>query len=633
MKLNSAILLFILFVFPASLLLAQNKPENYYLFPVRTGEVNYLAGNMGELRSNHFHSGIDIKTGGVEGLPVAAAAEGYISRIKVSAWGYGNALYIQHPNGETTVYGHLQRFRDDIQQYVRAAQYKEKTFEIEVFPEKDIFPVKRGALIAYSGNTGGSGGPHLHFEIRDRNQEVLNPLKYGFEEIKDNVPPRIEKIALITLEKDARVNDLFGRFEFDVVRSGNDYYLKSPVAIHGKVGLEVLGYDQANGASNRNGIACFETFVDNDQIFNANIAKFSFSETRDVLVFHNYAAYQKTGQRFYKLYIDDGNNLPFYKESKSNGILEVKDSSTHTVSINFYDSYENKSNVTFKVYNRLPPAHAQTKAVQTKSENFSEVFENVLKISSSILKGKSNTASVYANRLVYDQQPAYTVSDRAIYLWDLKQGLPDSILIGNDTWKFNFEAMVPSTSTFSLYTSFANIYFPKRALFDTLFVQASYWQDDKNEIFGISQDLYPLQRNITITLKPRLDYLNKERTQVYSVSATGRYNFEGGEWQNGHIKFNTRNFGNYTLLTDSVAPEIKPVKLNKQEVSFVITDDLSGIFSYEAFINNEWLLMNYDYKRSLIWSEKLTPDVPLEGDFMLKVKDQAGNESIYTTKL
>lgn len=627
------LILFIITVSPFAFLFAQSNQQDYYIFPIRPGEVNHLSGNMGELRSTHFHSGIDIKTGGVVGLPVHAAADGYISRIKMSAWGYGNALYVLHPNGETTVYGHLQRYAEDIANYVREAQYKDKTFEIELFPEKDRFPVSQGEIIGYSGNTGGSGGPHLHFEIRDKNQEALNPLKYNFEEIRDNIAPEIKSVALVTLEKDARVNNLFGRFEFDIERSGASYTLKEPVAVHGKIGIEVLGYDQANGASNRNGIAKIETYLDNQLVFRQHIAKFAFNETRDILVLYDYPTYKKTGRRFYKLFVDDGNQLPFYQVAKENGTITLQDSSTHEVVVNFWDSYENKSTLRFKIFNVLPSPVVATALAGEENLNFSEVYGNVLKVSSLLKDGKENMAAIYANRLVYEQKPDYRLSPNAVYLWDLQRGLPDSILIGNETWKFNFRAMVPSQSTFRLFTPHADIYFPRKSLFDTLYIQTSYWQDGEKEVFGISEDLFPLQRNIAVTLKPKLAYANKKRTHIYRINSPGNYIFEGGEWQNEQIKFNTRTFGDYTLLTDTLPPEVKPLKLSKEKIEFVIADELSGIYSYETFVDGEWLLMHYDYKRNLIWSDRLHKDTPLNGELVLKVKDQAGNEYVFTTKL
>ncbi len=630
MKLNRRLIPIILIFIPFVNSIAQNS--NYYIFPIRTGQQNFLSGNMGEMRSNHFHAGIDIKTGGVEGLPIYAAADGFISRIKTSSWGYGNALYVQHPNGESTVYAHLLNYSDPIQDYVRAAQYAQKTFEIELFPERDKFPVKQGEVIAFSGNTGGSGGPHLHFEIRDKNQEVLNPLTYKFSEVVDNIPPDIDRIALITLEKDARINDQFGRFEFSLSQSGSKYQIKESISLHGLVGIELLGYDRANGANNRNGISCIETFMDEELIFYQNIAKFSFSETRDILAFHNYPIYKQTGRRFYKLYVDEGNSLPFYSQTKNKGKLKIEHSSKHQVTINAYDAYQNKSQVSFQVIHKEPASQLNASAKNTGSSG-SEIIKNTLKITSQTRGLEQNSGLFFANRMQYQRNPDYTHGVNSIYLWDLSKGLPDSVIINHETWKYGFDALIPSGKTFNLYKKRFNVYFPKTALYDTLYFTSEYGQDGKSELFSIGNDIFPLRKNIYVTLKPSLSYKNKEKTHVYSVSSSGSYNFEGGDWENSNIKFNTRNFGKFTILADTIPPRITPIRVNKDELRFTITDGLSGIHSYEASINDEWILMQYDYKRDLIWSDKLNKNLPFSGNLVLRVKDQAGNIAEHKTKL
>ena len=151
-------------------------PKNYFIAPMDI--PLQLAGNFGELRPNHFHTGIDITTHGVEGVPVKAAADGYVSRIKIGPWGYGRVVYVTHPNGYTTVYGHLSKLNGTLDHYVENNQYANESFEVELFPKPEEFPVKKGEVIAYSGNTGNTTGPHLHFEVRPEGGEPADPLPW-----------------------------------------------------------------------------------------------------------------------------------------------------------------------------------------------------------------------------------------------------------------------------------------------------------------------------------------------------------------------------------------------------------------------------------------------------------------------
>jgi len=304
--------------------LSQEKASTLsYMLPVRPGEVNFLSGTMGELRSNHFHAGIDIKTSGIQGLSVYAAEEGYISRIKISIGGYGNTLYMTHKDGSSTVYAHLREFQKELGDYVREAQYQNQSFVIELFPHKDEFRFDKGAVIAYSGNSGSSSGPHLHFEIRDEKQHLLNPLEFRFPEIKDQIPPVVKQIALVTLDINSRINGKFGRFEFNVQRVGTHFYIDQPIEVFGRVGVELLAHDKLDGAPNKNGIPFVDVELDKKRTFYQGISSFSFSDSRNIFVHTNYPVSTLTRKRFAKLYIDDGNELKFYKSDLNRGISKI----------------------------------------------------------------------------------------------------------------------------------------------------------------------------------------------------------------------------------------------------------------------------------------------------------------------
>ena len=224
-------ILIIFLIFWSSILSGQN---NYYSAPVKIPML--LSGNFAELRSNHFHSGIDIKTQGVTGFPVYSVADGFISRIVVSPTGYGNALYINHPNGTTTVYGHLQSFRDAIAKYVKENQYLQKSFKVDLKVSQGEFQIKKDDIIAKSGNSGSSGGPHLHFEIRDTESEnPLNPLKYNFD-IKDTIPPKILSLMMTPLSDDSYVIDDTRKRRFPIVFYDGKYHIKNNLAVRVQAG-------------------------------------------------------------------------------------------------------------------------------------------------------------------------------------------------------------------------------------------------------------------------------------------------------------------------------------------------------------------------------------------------------------
>jgi murein DD-endopeptidase MepM/ murein hydrolase activator NlpD len=227
-------------------------PKNYFQAPL--GVPLYLAGNFGELRSNHFHSGLDMKTQGREGLNVYAAADGYVSRIKISPWGYGKTIYIDHPNGYTTVYAHLQGFKGYIAKKVNIYQYQKESWEIDWYPADTLMRVKKGDIIALSGNTGGSGGPHLHFEIRETESEFpVNPLLFGFK-IKDNIKPTIKSMAVFPLNDTSYVNGKNTVQRFQIVKENGTYVLKygSSINAYGEIGVGIETIDKLNDVSNRN---------------------------------------------------------------------------------------------------------------------------------------------------------------------------------------------------------------------------------------------------------------------------------------------------------------------------------------------------------------------------------------------
>ncbi|RLD20580.1 MAG: M23 family peptidase, partial [Bacteroidetes bacterium] len=345
-------LVFIFLLFAGSWGFSQPAEEEfgYYLFPIKPGVRNTLAGTMGELRSSHFHTGIDIRTGGQQGLAVLAAAEGYVSRIKVSGGGYGNTVYVLHPNGKTTVYAHLKSFRKDLEAFVKEAQYRNESFEVNLFPKANQFSVDRGDTLALSGNSGSSGGPHLHFDIRDENQDLLNPLKFGFSEVVDTRKPYAKSLAIIGFNENARIEGEFGRSEFNIIQQGSDYALKDTINALGVLGLELYAWDRMNGTRFKTGINEINFTIDEKETFGQTINTWSFSRARSFYQHINYQSLVTSGKRYHKLYIDNGNALNFYEPVPERGQFIIEEGKYYHGKISMSDSYGNTSYVHFVIH-------------------------------------------------------------------------------------------------------------------------------------------------------------------------------------------------------------------------------------------------------------------------------------------
>ncbi len=309
-----------------SVLFAQDDiPQNYFIKPLEIPTV--LAGSFGELRSNHFHSGLDIKTQGRTGLHVLASASGYVSRIKISHYGYGKALYITHPNGYVTVYGHLDGFAGGIKDYIKEKQYEAESYEIELFPNPDELPVTQGQLVAYSGNTGSSGGPHVHFEIRDKNERPMNAQLFGVA-VPDNSSPVIHDLVVYPLSDSSSVNSSSSRQRLKFTKQPDGSFLSEKVTAYGPIGFAVGTIDRQDGATNSNGIYKIETRFNGTKNLEVVMDKFSFAETRYLNRMIDYALYETERDRVQKLFIERNNPLSIYKQEQNKGILNLTQEGT-----------------------------------------------------------------------------------------------------------------------------------------------------------------------------------------------------------------------------------------------------------------------------------------------------------------
>jgi len=327
--------------------LNSSYPADYFRSPLNIPLI--LSGTFGELRTNHFHAGLDLKTQQKEGLYVFAAAEGYISRIKISHWGYGKAIYIKHPNGYTTVYAHLQKFNNRIEAYIKQQQYKKESFEIQLFPSSKELPISKNEIIALSGSTGGFVGPHLHFEIRDtKTEKPINPMLFGYN-ISDVKKPRINTLMGYSLDNSSHINRIGVPLKLTLINLKNGELLAKKINAFGNIGFGINAFDQLDGAYNRNGLYSLTLLVNGEKVHEFKATSFSFSESKYINLLIDYERLENLNQRIQKCFTVPSNKLSLYNKSYKNGYINVKDGLTYNVEIIAKDYKGNKQKVTIPI--------------------------------------------------------------------------------------------------------------------------------------------------------------------------------------------------------------------------------------------------------------------------------------------
>ncbi|WP_121667606.1 M23 family metallopeptidase [Mesonia aquimarina] len=540
---------------------AQNSyPQDYFKNPLDVPLI--LSGTFGELRSNHFHSGMDIKTQQRIGLNVLASAEGYVSRIKISHYGYGKALYIQHPNGYTSVYGHLNKFSPKIEAYIKKRQYQEESYEIQVFPQTEDLQVKQDEVIAFSGNSGGSGGPHLHFEIRDSQQRPINPLHFGIE-IKDTYTPIVKNILVYPEGETAHVNGIQKRQQLRLIPKGNGVYETESLKAHGKIGFGISTIDRLNYAANQNGVFKISSFLNGSQLFEADFSRFSFAESRYINRFIDYDYYKNKRNRVQKLFIEPNNPLSILKQFHHNGFITVKDSLDYIYTINVED-----------------------------------------------FKGNISTVKI-------------PIKDQA---------LTTAEIITEDIIKTDYFARANEAVAFD--EGKFDVYIPKGALYDDVYFQLN----TEGESITIGNDAIPLHKNISIGFDVS-HYTEEDKKQLYiaRMSDWGTPYYEDTYKKRNRFTVRTRTFGTYKLMSDTKPPRITPINFregkwmsNYRFLKFKIADDETGISSYRATINGEFILMEYDYKTdSLVYDFNDNVVNITENNLKIIVVDNVGNSTTF----
>ena len=331
---------------PAPEVIAAAYPKDYFQRPVN--EEIKMTGTFGELRSDHFHSGLDIKSNtGRVGQPILAAAEGFVDRIQVQAGGYGNVLYLKHPNGYTTVYAHLDAFSADLQQYVREAQYKSQRFEVNLHPPDGLFKIKQGQQIGRMGNSGGSTGPHLHFEIRhSATQKVLNPLLFGIP-VQDKVAPEIRDMKVYFLDEQRGV---IGSKAFPINRQKDGTYgLEGDTVLLGgwRIGFGVKTYDGMSGFRNDNGVYAVSLYADDQLAYEWRMDELDFDESRYLNAHIDYSVFKRYGAWFHRCFVLPGDLLSNYAHTETLGSIPIYAEKPVKILLKVVDAGGNACTITF----------------------------------------------------------------------------------------------------------------------------------------------------------------------------------------------------------------------------------------------------------------------------------------------
>lgn len=588
-----------------------NYPKNYLANPLEFPVS--LSGGYGEIRPNHFHAGIDLRTQQAINKNVHAAADGYVWRIMINMRGYGKAIYIKHPAGYVTLYAHCTAYAPEIEKWVRMYQYENRQAEFDVYPDSTLFPVRQGDLIAFSGNTGSSGGPHVHFEVRDSKGEVaINPLHFGYIDT-DELKPYFSSITLYPLSNTSYINKKITDVSFDADLRDGVYtavyehrkkirkrkYKVTPdtIRVWGTFGLGVEVFDRLQGI--RTNINKIEVFVDEKLNFAYKLDEFKFAETRNINALIDYEDRVTQGEKTQKLFLQPNEKLSFIRKDLGNGEITFTDNAVHTIRVVATDVFNNVGTLQFVV--KSEPEYAELKPHPDKT---------------------------YDRVIMYNRDEVFTTPE-------------------------------------------VEVKFPKDVLYDTLFFhydRSMRRPGLASAVHRIHSPLTALADNIEIKIKvENVSASERDKLVIATVGGKGGVGSSiGGTYKDGWITAKSVYFGTYAAVLDSKAPSIslrtktsepefiikkgkrgkvKKVRVKKKkgrkgknaeaaaprvlsEYNFTISDNLSGIGRWDAYIDGTWVLCEFDPKSATLtyhFDENMTPT---SGCFRLEVQDKVGNKAV-----
>lgn len=525
-----------------------------------------LSGNFAELRNNHFHSGIDIRTFTI-GKKVYSVADGFISRIKISPFGYGRAIYIYHPNGYTTVYGHLNRFNKKIENFITNKQYKNKSFAIDINLKKDVLNVKKSEIIAFSGNSGSSAGPHLHYEIRETASEYpINPLVNDIK-VKDTRKPKIRKLHIYPIDQYSSINGKNIKKSYSVIMGKYGYFLKGnpQILVNGNIGFALETNDYLNNTNAKCGVYNIKTIVNDSMVSEIEFNKFSFANTRYINTHMDYALNKRYRKRIHKTYKEKNDKLCIYKNMQNRGISYFDTKKLNKIKFICTDVQGNQAKLNIKI---------------TSTDNNTNYI------------AKECTQLMY-----YNEENTYANDEIEIKI------KPNSLY---KNLQFNYSKTISNK-----YKS--NIHNISRY---TVGVQKHYSIKIKTKDIS---DKNISQAGIYLLRNKRLYYKAGLYIKPYIISKTNEFGsyVVAIDSISPTIKPYTK-YNNMNLKA-------------RKTLSFKISDSMSGIKSYKGTIDDKWVLFVYDAKKQHLYykfdKKRIIPNK--KHILELTIKDRAGNKKSY----
>lgn len=550
---------------------AQKLDPAYYDYPLRN-VAGYYSANFGEMRPNHFHAGTDFKTDGVEGKPVVAVADGYVSRVSQSPTGYGLALYVTHPNGTTSVYGHLSRFRKDIADFVFSERHRLKQSRVDLYCQADQFPVKRGEEIARSGNTGSSQGPHLHFEIRDaKTQKTLNIISQGIVTPKDDISPYIMKVHYVEVDTVRGVPCHSRLATYAVHKADANTYRtaqKSPIKVGRKGYFIVETSDRKNDVANTYGVYNMVAKLDGKAIFEYRNDGFPFDLSRYCNAVSHYPIQRRSRNEVMRAAMLQGGTKYFYPTLVNRGVVTTAEGEERKMEFVITDDCENTSTLAFDIVGKSNDACFK-----------GEVAEDAIIVE-------------------YNRDFAHKVDD-VLSVVIAKGSLYESIAMDIE----RSDVAIKADSTIKVLSP----------------------------AYRIHDDNTPLHKSIGLVFTQDVEERLQPYTVMASVSSGGYLYYSGGRYRHNRLTARTSSFGTFCLVADMTPPTIRPQIEDGQDcrgrdrIAFRLSDNFSGVSSYNVYIDGKWVAI--DYARSRAWVNLKAEGISggKSHNIEIVVKDACGN--------